>query len=83
MPDPPVHVAEHPQGPGVTRRLLNSLAGRVLVDGKIAASWGRAAGDVTIAPWVRLTRRQVDRITAEVEAFATVLGRPIRLRRLT
>ena len=76
VPPAPPAVAEREPEPGISRRLLNSLACRVMVDGDLVASWGRAAAKLTIAPWGRLDpaiREAVDRETA---TMAAALGRP-------
>jgi hypothetical protein len=80
VPPAPPAVAEREPGPGISRRLLNSLACRVMVDGDLVASWGRAAAKLTIAPWGALdppTREAVDRETA---TMATALGRLLNVR---
>jgi hypothetical protein len=80
VPSPPPRVADREPEPGVSRRLLNSLTGRVLVDGEIAASWGRAAGRLAIAPWHPLAPAAREAVTAEVGTLAAALGRPITTR---
>jgi hypothetical protein len=45
--------------------------GAVLVDGEIVGTWRRAAGQVTITPWTRLSRTA--RATVEAEAAALPL----------
>lgn len=75
-PPPPI-----PVDPGrkVTQRLVNSLKGRLLIDGEVAGAWGRTRGDVTVDGWRDLGRRRED---VEVEAAAVVaaVGYPLRLR---
>ena len=80
VPPAPDHVAERQPDGDVTQRLLNSLQCRVLLDGEIVGSWGRAGGKVTLAPWRELTEDEAARIEAEAHSFATALGRKITVR---
>jgi hypothetical protein len=66
-------------GAPLTTRLVNSLAGRVLVDGRIAGSWGRERERMAIHLW-RPDDPDRDRIAAAAEDFARPIGRPVRLR---
>ena len=77
VPAAPPRVAGREPGPGISRRLLNSLAGRVLVDGAVVASWGRADARLTIAPWGDVDRV---RIGEEIEVLGTTLGRALTVR---
>jgi len=43
--------------------------GAVLVAGEIAGTWRRAHGDVTIAPWRRLSRAERDAVEAEAASL--------------
>jgi len=61
-------------------RLLNSLAGRILVDGELVGSWGRAGGLFTLAPWRELSPRDRARVETEVDSSAGPLGRPVTIR---
>jgi hypothetical protein len=70
-------------GPDVTQRLINSLAGRVLLDGELVGSWGRVQAAVTIFPWVDLSEKDRDRIAAEAMTFEAPMGRQVRLRWLS
>lgn len=55
--------------------------GAVLVRGEIVGTWRRAKGDVTIAPWRRLTRTERDALVAEAESLPLPdLQRLIRVR---
>jgi hypothetical protein len=67
-------------GPDVTQRLVNSLGGRILVDGDLVGAWGRVQEKVTLFPWANVPK---DRITAEAESFAGPLGRPVKIRWLS
>ena len=60
------------------RRLLNSLGGRILLDGHLAGAWGRRGADVTLALWD--TSGATDRIEAEAALFAGPLGVAPRIR---
>jgi hypothetical protein len=64
----------------VTQRVLNSLAGTVLLDGDLVAAWGRVQHKVTLAPWRTLGRDEVDRIDAEVATMAGPIGREVEIR---
>jgi hypothetical protein len=83
VPPMPDHLAQRQPDGDITQRVLNSLQCRVLLDGTIVASWGRAGGHVTLAPWRHLTDDEIARIEAEAHSFATALGRKITLRWLT
>jgi hypothetical protein len=61
-------------GPDVTQRLVNSLTGRILLDGAFVGAWGRVQNNVTLFPWKRLADDEVARIVAEAETFAGPLG---------
>ena len=67
------------RGGPVTRRLVNSLAGRILVDGRVAGAWGRERERLAIHVW-RAADPARERIAAEAERFAGPIGRPMRLR---
>jgi hypothetical protein len=69
-----------PVGPTVTQRVLNSLAGTVVLDGDLVAAWGRVQGKVSIAAWRHLNRREVERIEAEAVTMAGPIGRDIDVR---
>ncbi|MDQ6822221.1 MAG: winged helix DNA-binding domain-containing protein [Actinomycetota bacterium] len=62
---------------GVSRPLLNSLLGRLLLRGKIVGSWGRAGGHVTIGLWRALTGDERELVSAELARFSGPLGREI------
>jgi hypothetical protein len=64
-------------GPDVSQRLVNSLGGRILVDGEIVGAWGRVQANVTLFPWIHIDR---DRVEAEAQTFAGPMGRDIRVR---
>lgn len=80
VPAVPPSVAEREPEPGVSRRLLNSLACRVMVDGDLVASWGRAAAKLTIAPWGPLDPATRDTIDRETASMAAAVGRPLSVR---
>jgi hypothetical protein len=71
---------DHLDPAALGHRLVNSLAGRVLVDGRLVGSWGRVEGRYTLAPWRALPARDRDRVAAEVESAAGPLGRPVDVR---
>jgi hypothetical protein len=64
----------------VTQRLLNSLAGRILLDGEIVGAWGRVQHKVTLFAWRRLSGADVDRTDAEAASFSGPIGRPVVIR---
>jgi hypothetical protein len=59
-------------------RLANSLTGRLLHAGRIMGSWGRAGGNLTIAPWRALSDDERDLVIAEIAQLQSALGQPIR-----
>ncbi|MBO0681793.1 MAG: winged helix DNA-binding domain-containing protein [Candidatus Dormibacteraeota bacterium] len=67
---------EDDRGQPVTSRLVNSLGGRVLVDGRIVGSWGRHQHHLSIHLWDPGER---ERVRAEAETFAGPIGRPMTL----
>jgi hypothetical protein len=70
------------RGEAVTSRLVNSLGGRILVDGRLEGAWGREQARMAIHLW-RPDATELDRVLAEAEAFAGPIGAPIRVRRLS
>lgn len=80
VPAPPTHLAARPATPDLTRRLLNSLSGRLLLDGELAGSWGRAATTVTVAPWRPLDAGETDRVREEAGRLSGPMGRAVALR---
>jgi Winged helix DNA-binding domain len=80
-PDVPAPVRDE-RGEAITRRLVNSLGGRILVDGRIVGSWGREQARMAIHLW-RPDGAELDRVLAEAEGFSGPIGAPIRVRRLS
>jgi hypothetical protein len=78
--DPEPLPKEPELGPDVTQRLINSLGGRILVEGNLVGAWGRVQTNVTLFPWRRLSKRMVERVDAEASTFAGPSGSPVRLR---
>lgn len=64
----------------VTSRLVNSLTGRIVVDGDVVGAWGRVKGDVTLDPWPSLSKRREVEVEAEAASFAVPIGLPMRIR---
>lgn len=64
----------------VSSRLINSLTGRFLVDGKLVGAWGRVQNKVTLFAWSSITKKVADRISTEAAAFEHPIGSPIKLR---
>ena len=63
------------------RRLLNSLTGRILLDGQLVGAWGRRGTQVTLALWD--TGGATERIDAEAARLAGPLGATPSIRWLT
>jgi hypothetical protein len=80
LPPPAERLPLPPVGPTVSQRLLNSLAGTVLLDGDLVAAWGRVQHRVTLASWRTLRSDEVERIEAETLSLAAPIGRAIALR---
>lgn len=74
QPDPLV-LPERPrvEREGVDRRLLNSLANAVLLDGELVASWGRRKNKLTIAAWGPMR----EPVRARIEEEAIRMQEPI------
>jgi len=76
---PPASIPDpvHDQlGRPLTRRLRNSLAGRVLIDGAVSGSWGRRQHHLSIYLWETPDAETRERVLAEAESFAGPIGRP-------
>ncbi len=80
---PPAELAERLRRDGVTSRVINSLTGRVLLDGRLVASWARSGAKVTLAAWQGMTGPARDRVEGEVDALRGPIGRPPTLGWLT
>jgi hypothetical protein len=59
---------------------VNSLTGRVVVDGDVVGSWGRVKGAVTVLPWSDLARARLDPIEDEARAMARAVDSPFSFR---
>jgi hypothetical protein len=79
LPSAPEPRRPDPAG-GVTSRLLNSLTGRILVDGTIVGAWGRVQTTVTIDPWPSLPEERAEDVTAEASSLRGPMGAPITVR---
>jgi hypothetical protein len=66
----------------ITRRLVNSLHGRIVVDGAVAGAWGRTQRRLTIDAWPGLPRHRADEVAAEAAALAGPMGGEMAVRRL-
>jgi DNA glycosylase AlkZ-like len=80
---PPPHLGQRALDLGASDRLVNSLAGRVLLDETILCSWGRAGTSFTVIPWRPLSLQEHDEIERELEKTAAPLGASPRVRWLT
>jgi hypothetical protein len=80
---PPPDLVQRARDLGATDRVVNSLAGRVLLDGSIVGSWGRAGTSFTVLPWRSLSRHEHDEIAGELGTTAGTLGAAPRVRWLT
>lgn len=82
-PDPtpvrPPRIRPRPDD-GITSRLVNSLTGRVVVDGDVAGSWGRVKGAVTVLPWSDGARARLGPIEDEARAMARTVDFPFSFR---
>jgi hypothetical protein len=66
---------------GVTSRLVNSLTGRVVVDGDMVGAWGRVKGAVTVVPWgAPPAARRAEEIEQEAGSLARTVGYPLTFR---
>jgi hypothetical protein len=54
--------------------------GALLVNGEVAGTWRRSAGEVTIDTWRRLSPAERDAVVTEAESLPLGLGRPITVR---
>jgi hypothetical protein len=59
---------------------VNSLTGRVVVDGDVAGSWGRVKGAVTVLPWSDAARARLGPIEDEARAMARTVDFPFSFR---
>lgn len=75
IPDP----VRDDRGRVVTPRLRNSLAGRILLDGAVAGSWGRREHYLSIYLWRPLDTATRGRVLAEAESFAAPIGRTMQI----
>jgi hypothetical protein len=64
----------------ITTRLINSLTGRIVVDGEVVGAWGRVKGNVTIDAWPSLSKRREPEVEAEAAGMAPALGVPVTVR---
>jgi len=78
--EPPGSPSVPKVGRDISQRLVNSLTGRILLDGEFVGSWGRVQQNVTVHAWRELSDDDVDRITGEVASFSGPLGKPAKLR---
>lgn len=74
VPLPPGHLGQAYLDDGGKKSVVNSLGGRVLIEGRIVGSWGRKAAKLTIAPWRELSRSQEERLAEEVQLLVGPLG---------
>jgi hypothetical protein len=78
---PPAPAAHEPdEARGITTRLLNGLAGRIALDGRVVGAWGRVRADVTLDPWPSLPADRRDDVEAEARSLAGPIASPIRVR---
>jgi len=75
---PPPHLPDDANQ--ITPRLVNSLTGRIVVDGEAVGAWGRVKGNVTLDPWPSLPKRREADVEAEAVSLAGPIGTPIRVR---
>ena len=81
--DPPVASRPGPtideRGRGVSSRLRNSLAGRILVDGALIGSWGRREHHLVVHLWRTPGTATRRRVGAEAASFDGPIGREIEV----
>jgi hypothetical protein len=81
--DPPVASRPGPtideRGRGVSSRLRNSLAGRILVDGALIGSWGRREHHLAVHLWRTPGTATRRRVGAEAASFDGPIGREIEV----
>jgi hypothetical protein len=65
---------------GVPPRVVNSLGGRILLDGELVGAWARTHADVTLFAWTPLSRTATERVEAEASGFGPLLGKTARVR---
>jgi hypothetical protein len=70
----------HVDPAAVGQSLVNSLTGRILVDGRLVGAWGRNQRVVTLAPFESLAPELETRVAMELEALAGPLGVPPEVR---
>lgn len=79
VPEPPADLGHRHLAAGGSRSVVNGLTGRILLDGNIVGSWGRAGTGVRIAPWAPLRPAQAELIEREATSLTGPLGREPRL----
>jgi hypothetical protein len=77
-PEPPT-IHPRPEA-GITTRLVNSLTGRILVDGDVVGAWGRVRGSFTAAPWVGVGAETATAIEDEAGSLIRTVGFPLTFR---
>jgi hypothetical protein len=65
---------------GITTRLVNSLTGRIVVDGDVVGAWGRVRGAFTAVPWVDIGGEAVAAIEDEAGSLVRTVGYPLTFR---
>lgn len=77
--EPPADLGHRYLAAGGSRSVLNGLTGRLLLDGKVVGSWGRAAASLRIALWTSLPAASVKRVLAEALTMRGPLGAEPRI----
>jgi hypothetical protein len=72
--EPPAQLGVQLERAGAPRRMVNSLAGRVLYGENLIGSWGRSGRRLTVAPWAALTSRARRRVEEEIDRLELPLG---------
>ena len=79
VPEPSAELGHSYLAAGGSHSVVNGLTGRLLLDGKIVGSWGRAATSLRIALWKRLPAAHVERVVAEALTMRGPLGAEPRI----
>jgi hypothetical protein len=76
---PPPTIRPRP-AEGITTRLINSLTGRIVLDGDVVGAWGRVRGAFTAAPSVDVGAETAGAIEDEACSLVRTVGFPLRFR---
>jgi hypothetical protein len=63
----------------VPTRVVNGLAGRILVDGEITGAWGRDGTNFTLLAFTDWSEARRESLSAEATRIAALIGRPVKV----